>query len=134
MFRIRQIVMGYMLALISAGPIPLWIHHLTEHTCCSNETTCQPVLHDCAFCKHRGEKSEQPSGNSDSRSNTVAINGSSCDDCMVCYKLSQSSVRTQFVELELSAGLVPVVGIFSDQVDIVDPSNNLGPRGPPSLS
>ena len=134
MFRIRQIVMGYMLALISAGPIPLWIHHLTEHSCCSTETTSQPTCHDCAFCKHRSEKADKPEGNVDSRSNLVVTDSSSCDDCMVCYQLSQSSVATQFVELEHCSGLVPFVGTLSYKIDVVDSSNNLGPRGPPSLS
>lgn len=134
MFRIRQIVMGYMLALISAGPIPLWIHHLTEHSCCSTANSSQPTCHDCAFCKHRSEKADQGAGNSVSRSDVVVTDSSSCDDCMVCYQLSQSSATAKFVELDLSIGLVPYVGIGIYQFDIVDFSNNLGPRGPPALS
>jgi len=131
---VRQIVVAYLAALMSAGPIPLWAHEIIEHGSgggCQTSVEARPSCRDCAFCKYRAVGSSEQA--SDHANSTIPIVSgvSGCQDCFVCYQFSQNSIAQSYFLGHTSCHLLEFLAVSYSRVVAFEYARFLGPRGPP---
>lgn len=134
MFRCGLI--GLVLATMLAGPLPLCLHHATEHSnwsvCCSSVETelgdagcCQPVVEcvpaDCSACVEFGAEAET----------SADWSGQQADDCSLCYLLGQSVHSGHSTGLPWVAKVAATVTVHHHAVYCIGDVGIHSPRGPP---
>jgi hypothetical protein len=132
----RQLIGAIALALASLGPIPLWLHHATEHSgSCSHaaKSTAEQGCH--ADHKHVGNQTAGVDGQADSPqcpSDLAQLEEQHGHDCAVCYILGQATSTATAPNLNES--LLFTFEHFSHvEISLLRVDFSHRPRGPPQL-
>ena len=133
---IRNIGIAYILALVCAGPIPLWAHQVLEHGNCGDckvTDQAKSSCNDCAYCSHRSSRTSAKISEERGAPLSVVSSASACHDCFFCFQYSQSSLGSQSSYAQTSNDLIELTVFRDSSVPVFVRTGFLGPRGPPAL-
>ncbi len=153
----RRLIGMAILALASAGPIPLWLHHQISHgehsTCCGTSDTiahddtpsCAGAtvcgsehaahatsIHQCSGGEHTEAAAECKVVGSEVAADAAVLIPADDHDCLVCYLLSQSASPAAVSHHVASAPVIESVTIQLQQNDASVIRSTHPPRGPPT--